>query len=146
MVKAWVLVANHTHARLFEAEKRADGELHEIEVLSHPEGRMRDRELVSDAPGRAFDSAGLGRHAVSNSKELRHQGAERFAREIAHTLERGRQEGRFEKLYIVAEPAIVGNLRSAMSSPTLATVAGESRKNLVTCKAEEIRAQLPLWL
>ncbi|WP_105103101.1 host attachment protein [Microbulbifer pacificus] len=145
MSKAWVLVANHTHARVFEAEKRA-GSLHEIESLVYPEGRMKGRDLITDAPGRAFDSNGQGRHAMAKPTDLRKEGARKFARDIAHALERGRQEGRFDRLYIVAEPSMAGSLRLSMSTPCLATIAGESRKNLTTCNSEEIRAQLPMWL
>ncbi|WP_295798165.1 host attachment protein [uncultured Microbulbifer sp.] len=145
MAKSWVLVANHTQARLFEAENRA-GALREIETMVYPEGRMKRQELVSDSPGRAFDSQGQGRHAMSWHTDSRKQGEKKFARDIAHALERGRQQGRFDKLYIVAEPAMAGSLRLSMSSPTLATIAGESRKNLATCDSEEIRAQLPTWL
>lgn len=145
MSKAWVLVANHTHARVFEAEKRA-GTLNEIESLVYPEGRMKGRDVLSDAPGRSFDSKGQGRHAMAMPTSLRKQGAQKFARDIAHTLERGRQQGRFERLYIVADPSMAGSLRLSLSSPTLATIAGEARKNLVSSDTEEIRAQLPMWL
>lgn len=145
MSKAWVLVANHTHARVFEAEKRA-GALNEVESLVYPEGRMKGQELLRDAPGRSFDSQGQGRHAMSETTSLRKQGAQKFARDIAHTLEKGRQEGRFDRLYIVAEPSMAGSLRMSMSSPCLAAIAGESRKNLTTCDSEQIRAQLPTWL
>nr|WP_010133576.1 host attachment protein [Microbulbifer agarilyticus] len=144
MSKAWVLVANHTHARLFEAEKRA-GTLNEIETLVYPEGRMKGQELLSDAPGRTFDSRGDGRHAME-IPSVRKQGAKRFAKDIAHTLEKGRQQGRFDRLYIVAEPSMAGNLRLSMSSPCLATIAGEARKNLTKSDTAEIRAQLPMWL
>lgn len=145
MSTAWVLVANHTHARIFEAEKRA-GSLQEIESLVYPEARMKAHDLISDAPGRAFDSNGQGRHGMAKPTDLRKEGARKFARDIAHTLEKGRQEGRFDKLYIVAEPSMAGSLRMSMSSPTLATIAGESRKNVAECDSDEIRAQLPTWL
>lgn len=145
MAKSWVLVANHTHARVFEAENRA-GALNEIETMVYPEGRMKGRDLLSDAHGRSFDSLGQGRHAMSTHTNLRKQGEQKFARDIAHALERGRQEGRYDKLYIVADPAMAGSLRQSMSSPTLATICGESRKNMVTADCEEIRAQLPTWL
>lgn len=145
MSKAWVLVANHTHARVFEAEKRA-GSLKEIESLVYPEGRMKGHELITDAPGRVFSRFGQGCRAISSTTDLRKQGAREFARDIAHTLEHARQQGRFDRLYIVAEPSMAGSLRSSMSSPCLATIAGESRKNLTTSDTEQIRAQLPMWL
>jgi len=145
MALAWVLVANQSQARLFEADKRA-GELHELEALIHPESRLNGRDLISDAPGRTFDSGGQGRHAMGNVSQLHRLNGQRFARELAHALERGRVEGRYEKLYIVAEPQMVGSLREALNPPTRAVIAGETGKNLVNCEAEEIRAQLPDWL
>ncbi|WP_193161684.1 host attachment protein [Microbulbifer hainanensis] len=145
MALAWVLVANQSHARLFEASQRA-GDLSELDSMIHPESRLKGRDLESDAPGRAFDSNGQGRHAMGNSSELHRREGANFAREIAHALERGRQEGRFEKLYIVAEPQMVGSLRDAMKPSTRAAIAGETGKNLVNFGAEDIRAQLPVWL
>lgn len=145
MALAWVLVANQSHARLFEAEKQAS-ELHELDAMVHPESRLKGRDIYSDAPGRTFDSGGQGRHAMGNYREIHKRSSETFAREIAHALERGREEGRYEKLYIVAEPQMVGSLRDALDAPTRATVAGETGKNLVSCAPEEIRAQLPPWL
>ncbi|WP_299947726.1 host attachment protein [uncultured Microbulbifer sp.] len=145
MVLAWILVANQSQARIFEAQKRA-GQLHEIVDLLHPESRLPGREQESDAPGRSFDSHGQGRHAMGNFAEIHRRSGEKFAKEIAKTLERGRQEGRYEKLYIVAEPYMVGSLRDALRIPTRATVAGETGKNLVDFQPEEIRSQLPTWL
>ena len=145
MAKSWVLVANHTRARLFEAENRA-GVLREIETMVYPEARLKRKELLRDAPGRSFDSRGQGRHAMAWHTQIRKQGEKTFARDIAHALERGRQEGRYDKLYIVADPGMAGSLRMSMSSPTLATIAGESRKNLASCDADQIRSQLPTWL
>ncbi|WP_226642624.1 host attachment protein [Microbulbifer variabilis] len=145
MALAWVLVANQSQARIFEAQKRASN-LHEIQGLLHPQSRLSGREVDSDAPGRSFDSHGQGSHAMGNFANLHRRSGEDFAREIAHTLERGRQEGRFEKLYIVAEPYMVGSLRDALKTPTRATVAGETGKNLVDSQPDEIRAQLPIWL
>ncbi|AMX04227.1 host attachment protein [Microbulbifer thermotolerans] len=145
MAHAWVLVANQSEARLFEAEKRS-GELHELESMIYPQSRMSGRDLISDAPGRTFDSGGQGRHAMGNTEQLHRLSGRKFARELAQTLERGRTQGLYEKLYIVAEPQMVGNLREALKPPTRAAIAGETGKNLVNQAPGEIRAQLPRWL
>lgn len=146
MALAWVLVANQSHARLFEADKRAS-ELHELESMIYPEARLKGRDIYADAPGRTFDRGGEGRHAMGNYRELRRRpGRNRFARELAHALERGREEGRYEKLYIVADPHMVGSLRDALDPSTRAAIAGETSKNLVDSETQEIRAQLPHWL
>lgn len=145
MAHAWVLVANQSQARLFEADNRA-GALRETRTLIHPESRLNGRDMESDAPGRAFDSYGQGRHAMGNSSELHHREGQEFAREIAHALERGRVQGQYDKLYIVADPKMVGSLREAMKDTTRSTIAGEMGKNLVDSDIEQIRRQLPDWL
>ncbi|GAA5524911.1 hypothetical protein Maes01_01470 [Microbulbifer aestuariivivens] len=145
MAKAWVLVANHTDARMFEAEHRASA-LKELEVLHYPEGRMRGQELLSDSSGRVFDRNGHGSHAMGGISDLRREGAQTFAREIAHALERAHEEGRYEHLYIVAEPKMVGPLRNALSPTTRAAIQGETGKNLVHSDPEAIRKQLPDFL
>lgn len=144
MALAWVLVANQSQARLFEVEDaKHEGELHELESMVHPESRLKGQDIESDAPGRACDRGALGRHAMGNAPELHRREGDKFAREIAHALERGRVEGQYEKLYIVAEPQMLGSLRDALKPPTRATIAGETIKNLVNCKTEEIRSHLP---
>jgi len=145
MALAWVLVANQSHARLFEAAQRS-GKLDELQSMVHPESRLKGRDLESDAPGRSFDRMGHASRSMGNPSELHRRAGANFAREIAHTLERGRQEGRFEKLYIVAEPQMVGSLRDVMTSSTRAAIAGETGKNLVDSDTDQIRAQLPDWL
>lgn len=61
MKTTWVLVAGNSHARIFDWQSR--DVLEEVKTFSHPRGRLQEQELVTDKPGRAFDSAGSGRHA-----------------------------------------------------------------------------------
>ncbi|WP_237067072.1 host attachment protein [Microbulbifer guangxiensis] len=145
MAKAWVLVANHTDARMFEAEHRASA-LKELEVLHYPEGRMKGRDLLADAPGRVFDRYGHASRSMGNMSDLRRDGGEKFAREIAHALERAHEEGKYENLYIVAEPQMVGPLRHALSPTTRAAIVGETGKNMIHNNPDEIRKQLPDFL
>lgn len=145
MSVSWVLVANQSHARLFEAAN-ANGDLSELDAMIYPEARMKGTELFTDGPGRSFDSGGHGRHGMGNPRQLHRRAGERFAKDIAHALEKGRKEGRYENLYIVAEPHMVGSLRDALDSPTRATIKGETGKNMVSCDTEQIRSQLPYLL
>lgn len=65
-----------------------------------------------------------------------------FAREIADKLEQARQEGRYDKVILVAPPAFLGTLRQALSGQVEKLVARSLDKNLVSATPEEIRAQL----
>jgi len=63
MPKIWVVTAESSRARIFAVENRI-GPMRELEDIAHTEGRTRDQDMVSDRPGRAFDSSGENRHAM----------------------------------------------------------------------------------
>ena len=76
-MSTWVVAADSSRARILSAEKRA-GQLVELEAMVHPEARLHGQELLSDAPGAAFDSGALGRHAIGGKIDVKQQEAIRF--------------------------------------------------------------------
>lgn len=141
-----VVVADSTRARIFDMESSSAG-LSEQEAMSSPEGRLHDRDITSDLPGRSFDSnkAG-GRHAMEPSTDPKQELAIEFARTIAGQLENARVKNDFEQLVIVAAPTFLGLLREQLSASCRKQVAFELNKNLVQQSAEEIRSHLPKLL
>src|SRR5690606_9286808 len=97
MLPMWIVVADSSACRLFAADAPA-GPLQELEVLSHPEGRLHEQDLVSDRPGRTFDSQGAGRHAKEVEVGPKKHEAIVFAGRIAERLEAGRVRNAFDKL------------------------------------------------
>src|SRR5579859_4173406 len=77
----WIVVANRAVARLFRASQPT-GPLEELDSFIHPEGRLQEHDLVSDRPGRAFDSFGSGRHAEDPDTLATTQEATNFAIEL----------------------------------------------------------------
>lgn len=142
MTETWVLAADSAHARIFRVRGPA-GELEELKSLLHPESRVPARERNTDRQGRAFDSAGPGRHAMSPNVSPGDQEAERFAGTVADEIETARIEGRCDRLVIAAAPSFLGHLRKALSKSAGRLVAGEVDKDLVHLKPEEIRERLP---
>ncbi|MBI4818660.1 MAG: host attachment protein [Deltaproteobacteria bacterium] len=117
----WVLVASRVGARIYSAAHgRAPSMLEEIE---HPEGRRRDSELDSDRPGRIFGRMGGGRHALGGSEDSHEHSAVTFAKDLAMRLQKGRADGKYQRLFLVAEPRFLGYLRKALDTPTEALVA-----------------------
>lgn len=45
--------------------------MEELEGLKHPASRAHERDLISDRPGRSFDSFGSGRHAMEEEVSLK---------------------------------------------------------------------------
>lgn len=142
MPQTWVVVADSSRARIFTVQTPR-GPLEELESLVNPEGRMHERDLTADKPGRAFDSVGEGRHATGQMISAKEQEILRFAKDISDRLEAARVEGKCDKLILIAAPKFLGHLRQNLSTPTTALVTQEINKNLAQQDAAEIRQHLP---
>ena len=112
----------------------------------HPESRLREQDLVSDGSGSGRDSGGQGMHSMGHEKTARQKQAEDFAREVCAELDQLRNQGQLRRIYLVAPPKFLGQLRAAMSKQSAALVAGETDKDLVTHGIDDIRAHLPKHL
>jgi protein required for attachment to host cells len=141
MSKHWVVVADQSKARIFTVDD-PHGPLLEVGKLQHPEGREHERELTSDLPGRAFDSKGHARHAMGTSVEPGQQEAIRFARQIVDHVQAAHNEGRCDRLLLVAGPSQLGLLREHLKTLSGMEIS-ELEKNLGQYDAVEIRKHLP---
>jgi protein required for attachment to host cells len=142
MSKAWVLVADSSRARIFAVDTPR-GPLREIEDLVHPPSRLHDRELGTDRPGRSFDSAGEGRHAMEQDVSAKEQEVIYFAGDLASRLEAGRTRREYDRLILVAPPAFLGVLRKKISGETAKMVTQEIDKGLAQLPERELREHLP---
>lgn len=138
----WVVVAESSRARIFAVTGPRKG-LEEIAALAQPAARLKEGDLVSDAPGRSFDSGGQGRHAMGNASEHKHHEAESFARSIAGQLDTARQSREFAQLILVAPPHFLGLLRRYLTPACAATIVATVNKNLVQHDLSDIRDHLP---
>lgn len=129
MNNIWILVAHRGGARIFENKGRGKG-LHLLRSIPHPQGRLKNKDIGADKPGRGFDRQGQGRHALATEQEPTAHVAEQFAKQLSSMLDDGRHQQRYEKLVLVAEPRFLGNLRAALSPPTAALVTAAVGKDL----------------
>jgi len=142
MGSTWVLVADSSHARIFEAES-SRGSLKELTDLIHPESRLHAQKLTSDLPGRTFDSNGHGRHDLEERTDVKESEAINFARKINEYLEKSRIKGAFRRLVVAATPSFLGILRKTLNSNTSKMVTQEIDKNLVKLDIKDVRKHLP---
>ncbi len=138
----WIVVADSSAARIFAADEPV-GPIKEIESITHPEGRMLARELTSDLPGRAFDSAGHGRHTMESEVGPRQQAAIEFASFLAKRLEKARVQRDFEHMILVSPPDFLGLMRKALGADLQRLVVLELDRNLVKLSPKELRERLP---
>lgn len=141
MSSTWIIVADASRARLFEAGS-SSSDIFETETLTHPEGRLHEQDLTSDLPGRAYDSSGEGRHAMGSSVEPKKHEIEEFARQVASHLDKARTDNRLKDLILIAAPAMLGELRNALSAETKKLVGTEIDKDLTQHSLEDIQQHL----
>ncbi|MDH5472348.1 MAG: host attachment protein [Gammaproteobacteria bacterium] len=141
MSTTWVIVADSSRARIFTAETSTSS-LQEIETLAHPEGRLHDKEIVSDLPGKVKGN-GTGGHAYQDEVTPKEQEVINFAKRVASHLSDAHNVNKFHRLAIVAAPAFLGELRNQMSSQLNKLVCFDLNKNITLQSAEEIRKHLP---
>ena len=140
----WVLAADRSQARLLQSLP-GDTVLAEVETFEHPEGRLRDHELVSDAPGQSI-GPGYRQGAPTQKEPPGVHETQTFARQLAQRLARLRGEHAIERLYLIAEPHFLGVLRAELDEATRKLVAGEVHHRLVTEPVATLRAALPKTL
>ena len=138
----WVIVANGSKARFFQASSNED--LKEVETFIHEETRMKGEELSTDKPGRVFDSVGSGRHSVGNPKDLKAEEETIFARQIATRFEQHVDQHQINQLFIVASPHFLGELQKSLKDKVKKKIQGTINKDLTSQKPAEIRKYLPL--
>ena len=139
MTNTWILVAHDAGARMFESRGPGKG-LDLVETIEHPEGRLRDRDIVSDRPGRSFrkDSGDPRRASMSRSEGPHDRAVADFARALADKLKHARVENQYERLVLVAPPRFLGLLRSSLDGPTAQLVVGSIDKDLASSKEAEL--------
>jgi protein required for attachment to host cells len=144
MKLTWILVADSTRARIFTADTPSSP-LEEIEDFSHSEGRLHDREITSDLPGK-IKSVGGGGHAFEQPTDPKKHEADMFAHRVAQYLEDAHNTNRFEQLLIVAPPTFLGLLRNQLPEPIKKLVCFELDKEITRQSAADIRQHLPEYL
>ena len=137
----WVLVAQRAGARIYEHRGPGKG-LNLLDTIENEEGRLRDGEINSDRPGRAFDSHDRGRHAMEPNETPHERIAADFARSLAKGLEEARVRGDFDQVILVAEPRMLGLLRKSLGSSTAAHLRGSIDKDYAASDRERLEREL----
>jgi protein required for attachment to host cells len=130
MASRWIVVAHSAGAKIYASDE-AGREPVIWRTLEHPESRTKDIDLVADRPGRTFDSAGQGRHAMATRHSPKDRESAIFAHEIGELLEYGRTRSLYDELVLVAAPDFLGQLRGTLNDEVRKCVIAEIGKNLI---------------
>lgn len=148
MDTTWIVSADSGRARIF-AETAPNQPLQEIEDIVNTVARLRTLETLSDkmAPLAAGKSA-HGSGAATPTKQFEPQQtpeereADLFAKDIVDYLLRGRQQGRYDKLALVAAPGFLGALRKYLDPQLKPLLSYEINKDYTHSNAQQLRGQI----
>jgi len=141
MKKIWILVANQAEARIYSSDQ-LPGSLSLVDVLLNKQGTAHPRDLTSDAPGRAFDSTGSGRHAMEPNTSVKDQQRRRFVKVMVDRLQAAHLKGDFAQLVLLAAPAVLGVIRKSLNADLKNTVIKEIPKDVIGQEVGKIQSQL----
>ena len=140
-ITEWAIIADASAARILERmaplgawSERPDGEVAPPNPRTHDQG--------SDRPGRVRESVGGARHAVEPRHDANRAAKRSFARHLAERLEREAAAGRFSRLWLIAPPHFLGDLREALGRLSHERLAGSQDKDLVQHSRADIVAHL----
>ncbi len=140
-----VIVADQSEARFYDMSS-VDAELQPAGRIVDPDADAHDQELGSGRGGRRYDRdafVAVAPRTVGGEPRPRKDAAMRFAHQIAAELDASRRRDGFDRTVLMAGPAFIGLLRSALSAPVRATLMAEVRKDLVHEDDSTIHAFVP---
>jgi protein required for attachment to host cells len=137
----WIVVADGARAQIFVTKGPGTGLEaalpQALEADNRPSG-----QIARDRPGRTFDSAGVGRHAVQPSTDPHRNSQITFAGDISKILEQQHRKNAFDQLIIIAAPKTLGDLRAAFAENIRKLVYAEIDKDLTKLTIHELAGRL----
>lgn len=105
----WVAIANTNSCRIYDYDKNHSS-LSLLKEISHPELRLKTGDtLTSDRPGH-YQAGISARGAYAPDKDPKEVAIDRFSRQIAEELDKGRRANSYDKLIIITAPHMNGLL------------------------------------
>ena len=137
----WVLVADAGHARILYNEGHGRG-LHRAFDHDFAAPHTTNKEAETDAPGRTFDSGGPGRHFKGKEEDWQEHEEKSFAKDLAHELNQAADQGRFDRVVVVAPDRFLGELRPNLSGRVSDHIHAEAHKDLTHARIDELEQHL----
>jgi protein required for attachment to host cells len=145
--ETWVLVADAAKAKLLRAD-RAARRFHLVREEEHQASRAKAGELMADRQGRSLDSSHTGsRHAMEPGTDPKRVEKRRFAASLIDELDAAAVADRFDRLVLVAEPRMLGELRRALPEHVAARLDRQLAKDLARLEGPQLEKRLAelLW-
>jgi protein required for attachment to host cells len=138
--RLWYVIADGGRARFVARDEQ--GAFRTLSSFVSTELHKSSRELGRDRPARVKESASPARSAVEPRRDLHEAAKEDFIRTVADTLAADLDDGKFDRLVLVAPPGVIAELRGALSKPASQLVVDELQKDLTKVPDHDLAAHL----
>lgn len=133
----WLLIMDSSQARLYQETPKKNKKIELLREWKNPEARKKSSDLVSDRPGRSFESytkahrgqTGRVRHGLSSRRTPQENSTIGFVTRLASAIGDCKRKKVFENLVLVAEPRLLGEIRKRLDSETRKAVVAEIEKD-----------------
>ena len=139
-----IAIADGEHARFVQPD--ANNVLRTVQAINSASAHLRSRDIGSDRPGRAFESATSAHHAVGERHDLHRMEKEKFTRLVAEQLNAAAAVNEFDELLLVAPPRALHELREALDAATRARLVGTLERDLVKTPDHELWPHVREWV
>jgi protein required for attachment to host cells len=140
-MRTWILVSSAYIARVFELDSLTSP-WREVYTWVNPEDRLRRQDLNTDRPGRIASPPRGQRSSYADPSDPRQKIDAAFAKDVIRELRVAHDEGRFERLVVVAPPHFMGLLRQFDRGRLTAVVFQEVRKDFTHETAASLQRRL----
>lgn len=140
MKQEWILVASREEARIFS--RVGMGPLVLVCDIGNPAGRLKLQDLESDKPGRSTDNRMHARHSYTTEQSNRDRSLQNFYREVIDRIEQSHYQHEFDSITLIAEPRLLGLLRSLLPEQLKTRIDREIPKDLSFAEDAQILSRL----
>ena len=150
--RCWLVVGDRSRIRIFESQKNLEGqiELQPVTEIVSEGGRLKDHELVTDRPGRSFQSHTEAHHSQSGG--LRHALASRqtpgeheldlLLQSGIAFLEEARKKLKFDSIRVFADAHFIGRMKEATGNTNLSDISAYVEKDYAWISGPELEKRL----
>ena len=131
-----VVNTNTNDCKIYHYNKHP-GQLTLLREISHPETKLKNRDLTSDREGH-YKANQSARGAYSPRTDAKETEVIKFSREIARDLNQRRNSNELEHLILIAPPHMYGLISQHLDKHVMDLVTNHIQKDLIHMKNHEL--------
>lgn len=150
----WLMIINRAQGQIWKWDKDSK-DLVSIKSWKFPEGKKKGSELVSDQPGRVFNSRTFSRgghqtatprHSYGNREKPQTYAAQKSVRAVCDWFEKNQQKEKVTELICVAEPKLMGIVQKRLKKNHGNPMIKKWERDFGWLEEKELRMRLLTWL